>query len=154
VEKCKNAKLIKQSRLNNDSMPAYVLSKIEDLLGGIKGKTIALYGVTYKPDIDDIRESPVMQLRGLLEEAGAEVKICDPHASRKLDKTYDIYDACDGSDIAILGVNHSQFKNIDFEKMAEKMSNKLVFDTRNFWDREAAEKAGIKYVLLGDGRRY
>ena len=153
VEKCENAKLIKQARLNNDSMPAYVLSKLEALLGGLKGKRVALFGVTYKPNIDDIRESPIMHLKDLLLEAGAEVRICDPHAARKLDVTYDAYDACDGSDIAVLGVNHEQFRNIDFEKMAEKLSNKVVFDTRNFWDREAVEKAGIKYVLLGDYRR-
>ena len=153
VEKCENAKLIKQARLNNDSMPAYVLSKLEALLGGLKGKRVALFGVTYKPNIDDIRESPIMHLKDLLLEAGAEVRICDPHAARKLDVTYDAYDACDGSDIAVLGVNHEQFRNIDFEKMAEKLLNKVVFDTRNFWDREAVEKAGIKYVLLGDYRR-
>ena len=94
-----------------------------------------------------------MHLKDLLLEAGAEVRICDPHAARKLDVTYDAYDACDGSDIAVLGVNHEQFRNIDFEKMAEKLSNKVVFDTRNFSDREAVEKAGIKYVLLGDYRR-
>lgn len=153
VEKCANAKLIKQSRLNNDSMPAYVMDKLTSLLGDIKGKKIALFGVTYKPNIDDIRESPVMHLKDLLIEAGAEVRICDPHAARKLENTYDAYDACDGADIVVLGVSHDQFSAIDFEKMAEKLSNKVVFDTRNFWNSEAVEKAGIKYVLLGDGRR-
>ena len=153
VEKCKNAKLIKQSRLNNDSMPAYVLGKLEEIMGGLKGKTVALYGVTYKPDIDDIRESPVMQLRGLLEEAGVIVKVCDPHAARKLEGTYEMYEACKDADLAVLGVNHSEFKTIDFAEMAKVMGVKTVFDTRNFWNREAAEKAGLKYILLGDGRR-
>ncbi|MGN1350851.1 MAG: nucleotide sugar dehydrogenase [Anaerovoracaceae bacterium] len=153
VEKCENSKLIRQSRLNNDSMPAYVLSKIESIMGGLKGKTVALYGVTYKPDIDDIRESPIMQLKGLLEDAGVTVRICDPHAARKLETSYDMYEACEGADLAVLGVNHSEFGTMDFEKMAAALPGKTVFDTRNFWNREAAEKAGLKYILLGDGRR-
>lgn len=153
VEKCENSKLIKQSRLNNDSMPAYVLEKIESVMGGLKGKTVALYGVTYKPDIDDIRESPIMQLKGLLEDAGVTVRICDPHAARKLETSYDMYEACEGADLAVLGVNHSEFGAMDFEKMAAVLPGKTVFDTRNFWNREAAEKAGLKYILLGDGRR-
>lgn len=153
VEKCENSKLIKQSRLNNDSMPAYVLAKLASIMGGLEGKTVALYGVTYKPDIDDIRESPIMQLKGLLEDAGVTVRICDPHAARKLPVSYGMYEACEGADLAVLGVNHSEFGSIDFEKMAAALPGKTVFDTRNFWNREAAEKAGLKYILLGDGRR-
>ena len=81
-----------------------------------------------------------MHLKDLLLEAGAEVRICDPHAARKLDVTYDAYDACDGSDIAVLGVNHEQFRNIDFEKMAEKLSNKVVFNTEETSGTEKLSK--------------
>ncbi len=152
VEKSKNAKLIHQGRLNNDSMPEFVENKIAGLIGGLEGKTVALYGVTYKPDIDDVRESPVMHLADSLRAKGVNVRICDPHASEKLSEDFDIYEAPKGADIAVLGVNHSEFKNVDFAKLTENMNNKIVLDTRNFWSRADVEKVGAKYVLLGDGR--
>lgn len=73
-----------------------------------------------------------------------EVRICDPHAARKLDVTYDAYDACDGSDIAVLGVNHEQFRNIDFEKIAEKLSNKVVFRYKKLLGQRSCRKGRNK----------
>lgn len=149
VEKSKNAKLIHQARINNDSMPEFVLNKISDILGGLQGKTVTLFGVTYKPNIDDVRESPVMHLWDMLKEKGAKVKVCDPHAAEKLEETYDIYQAAQGSDIAVLGVNHDEFGSIDFAELGKGMNAKNVLDTRNFWNGEEVEKAGFKYWLLG-----
>ncbi len=151
VEKSKNAKLIHQGRLNNDSMPEFVENKIANLIGGLEGKTVALYGVTYKPNIDDVRESPVMHLANSLKAKGVDVRICDPHAGEKLDEDFDIYEAPKGADIVVLGVNHDEFKNVDFTKLTEVMRSKIIFDTRNFWSKADVEKAGAKYVLLGDG---
>lgn len=153
VEKSKNAKLIHQGRLNNDSMPEFVENKIAGLIGGLEGKTVALYGVTYKPNIDDVRESPVMHLADSLKSKGVNVRICDPHAGEKLAEDFDIYEAAKGADIAVLGVNHDEFGNIDFAKLTENMNDKILLDTRNFWSRADVEKAGAKYVLLGDGTR-
>ncbi len=153
VEKSKNAKLIHQGRLNNDSMPEFVENKISGLIGGLEGRTVALYGVTYKPNIDDVRESPVMHLADSLRAKGVNVRICDPHAGEKLDEDFGIYDAVKGADIAVLGVNHDEFKDIDFAKLTEDMNNRIILDTRNFWSRADVEKAGAKYVLLGDGTR-
>ncbi len=152
VEKSQNAKLIHQARLNNDSMPKFVVDKIDSILGGLKGKTVTLFGVTYKPNIDDVRESPVMHIMDMLKESGANVRVCDPHANEKVENNFDIYSACDGSDIAVLGVNHDQFIGVDFEKMTKNMNNKVIFDTRNFWNREDVEKAGVEYILLGEGK--
>ncbi len=151
VEKSANAKLIKQSRINNDSMPMFVLNKIESILNGLEGKTVTLLGVTYKPNIDDIRESPVMHLWKMLEKEGANVKVCDPHAGEKINNNFDIYSACENSDIIVLGVNHDQFADIDFSLAAEKMNGCSVLDTRNFLNEQEIEKAGLKYYLLGKG---
>ena len=153
VEKSKNAKLIHQARLNNDSMPEFVRDKIEKIIGGLSGKSVAIYGVTYKPNIDDVRESPVMHLIDLLKNAGVKVSVCDPHAAEKVEGNKGIYEAPEGCDILVLGVNHDEFKDVDFAKLTANMSAKNVLDTRNFWNKEDVEAGGAKYYLLGDGNR-
>lgn len=149
VEKSQNAKLIHQGRLINDSMPGYVLDKISDILDGIEGKTVAVYGITYKPNIDDVRESPVMHLIDMLKTKGAKVQICDPHAVGKGIDCLDVASACKDADIAILGVNHDEFKETDFSIFAQNMKQKNILDTRNFWCRNMVEAAGLNYYLLG-----
>ena len=153
VEKSANAKLIHQGRLNNDSMPEFVKDKIEKIIGGLNGKSVAIYGVTYKPNIDDVRESPVMHLTELLKNAGVNVSICDPHAAEKIEDSKGIYEAAEGCDILVLGVNHDEFKNVDFAKLTAKMSAKNILDTRNFWSKADVEASGAKYYLLGDGSK-
>ena len=128
------------------------MNKIDKILGGLEGKTVTLFGVTYKPNIDDIRESPVMHLMDMLKAKGVNVKVCDPHAAEKVANNFEMYDACKDSDIVVLGVNHDQFRNVDFNKMAENMNNKVILDTRNFWNRDDVTGAGIEYVLLGEGK--
>ena len=153
VEKSPNAKLIHQGRLNNDSMPEFVMNKIEKIIGGLDGKNVAIYGVTYKPNIDDVRESPIMHLIDLLKNAGVNVTVCDPHAVEKLEGCKGIYEAAEGCDILVLGVNHNEFKDVDFAKLTAKMSAKNILDTRNFWNKADVEASGAKYYLLGDGTR-
>ncbi|MBQ9604839.1 MAG: nucleotide sugar dehydrogenase [Firmicutes bacterium] len=153
VEKSANAKLIHQGRLNNDSMPEFVKDKISGIIGGLSGKSVAVYGVTYKPNIDDVRESPVMHLIDLLKNAGASVSVCDPHAAEKVAGNAGIYEAAKGCDMLVLGVNHNEFKDVDFAKLTADMKQKNVLDTRNFWNKEDVEAGGAKYYLLGDGNR-
>lgn len=150
VEKSENAKLIKQARLINDSMPEFVFNKIKNILGGFNGQTISLFGVTYKPNIDDIRESPVMHLLGMLEKENVTVKVCDPHAKEQIKNNFDIYEATQNSSLLILGVNHDEFKNMDFSKIAKNLKDKNILDTRNFFDREEIKNNGINYYLLGE----
>lgn len=150
VEKSENAKLIKQARLINDSMPEFVFNKIKNILGGFNGQIISLFGVTYKPNIDDIRESPVMHLLKMLEKENVTVKVCDPHAKEQIKNNFDIYEATQNSSLLILGVNHDEFKNMDFSKIAKNLKDKNILDTRNFFDREEIKNNGINYYLLGE----
>lgn len=150
VEKSENAKLIKQARLINDSMPQFVFNKIKNILCKFDGQTISLFGVTYKPNIDDIRESPIIHLLEMLEKENVTVKICDPHAKDQLDNNFDIYEATENSSLLILGVNHDEFKNLDFSKISNNLKEKNVLDTRNFFDRKEVENNGINYYLLGE----
>ena len=151
VEKSKQAKLIHQARLNNDGMPEFVMNKISNILGGISGKTIAIFGATYKPNIDDIRESPIMHLIDMLKGAGALIRLCEPHAASKLEGCFDMYEAAEGADMLVLGVNHDQFKAPDFTKLLAGMKQKNVLDTRNFWNEDDVKAAGANYYLLGKG---
>jgi UDP-N-acetyl-D-mannosaminuronate dehydrogenase len=88
----------------------------------------------------------------MLKETGAQVKICEPHAADKLEGCYDIYEAPKGADIIVLGVNHDEFKNVDFAKLTADMNTKNVLDTRNFWSEDAVKAAGASYYLLGKGQ--
>lgn len=150
VEKSGNAKLIKQARLINDSMPKFVFDKIKTILGGFNGQTIALFGVTYKPNIDDIRESPVMNLLNMLKKENVKVNVCDPHAKDQIENNMDIYEALKDASIMVLGVNHDEFKNIDFSKVSTLLKDKNILDTRNFFDRKDVINNNINYYLLGE----
>ena len=150
VEKSENAKLIKQARLINDRMPLFVFDKIKNIVGGFNGQTIALFGVTYKPNIDDVRESPVMHLLEMLKKENVKVNVCDPHAKDQVENNMDIYDAVKDASIMVLGVNHDEFKNIDFNKIASLLKDKNILDTRNFFNREELAKEGLNYYLLGE----
>lgn len=150
VEKSEQAKLIHQARLNNDSMPEFVFNKIKNIIGGFKGQTVAIYGATYKPNIDDVRESPIMHLIDMLKGENVVVKACDPHAGEKLENNSGIYEACKDASIVVLGVNHNEFNDIDFAKLASEMKDKNILDTRNFWDKQAVKNAGLNYYLLGE----
>ena len=142
--------IIYNSRITNDSMPAYTCGRAVGILGNAAGKKVTVLGVTYKPDVDDMRESPVLELVELIRGEGCEVVCHDPFvAGRRDDITGDLLSACSGSDLIILGVNHSEYRSIDFEALAKVVRTANFFDTRNFADKEAAEKAGFKYYLLG-----
>lgn len=140
------ALLIHQARLINDSMPGYVLQRIKELLAGIEKPKVAVLGVTYKPDVDDIRESPVLKLVQMLHDNGIETGIHDPFA-----KGYDssLEDAVRGADLLLLGVHHKQYKELPAERLAQIMRHPVLLDTRNFADVTAFAKAGFACHLLG-----
>lgn len=138
------AQIINLSRHTNDGMPQYVANRIEKMIGCLKDKAITILGTTYKPDVDDMRESPIIYLRKILEDAGAKVSIHDPFVAEK-----DLDKACKDANIVVLGVNHKQYKDIDFKHLATVVKDKNFFDTRNFCDANAAKEAGFNYELLG-----
>jgi UDP-N-acetyl-D-mannosaminuronic acid dehydrogenase len=148
------ARIIQLSRLTNDGMPEYVFKKIKSLTAGIEGiKKICILGITYKPDVDDIRESPVIELIHLLNKEGDfKTVIVDHHADFEDSKQSDVYKAVKGAHLTVLGVNHREFKDLDFKRIKDAMAIPQVLDTRNFWDVNKVEEAGLVYNLLGWGR--
>ncbi len=154
VEKNKDlSKIIKMSRETNDFMPSYVYGRIKELLGSLKGKTITIMGMTYKPDVDDIRESPIITLVRLLEDVeGITIKIFDPFVNKYDYIVDDFLEAVSDSDLMVIGVNHHIFSDLDFTEGASKMNQPQILDTRNALNRMDMEALGYKYVLLGDGK--
>lgn len=146
------AKIIRLSRETNDSMPHHVLNRIDEILKGIKGtKRITILGITYKPDIDDLRESPIVKLIDLMEEKGDyDIRVYDPHVKSYKYKVNNILKASTDSDLIILAVDHSVFRTLPLDDMANVMRNKNFFDTRNFLDRDELEDKGYRYILLGE----
>lgn len=147
------ARIINLARQTNDGMPHYVLNKIKALTDDIDGiKKICILGITYKPNVDDMRESPIIELIGLLKnQGGYETVVVDKHAELDGSKERDLYEAVLDSHLVVLAVNHNEFKDLDLDRIKKSMKTPRVLDTRNFWDRDVVEAAGLEYNLLGWG---
>ncbi len=143
------AKIMHLSRTTNDNMPYHVSNLAEGMIG--KGdKNITVLGITYKPDVDDMRESPIEHVIEDLEKKGYNVTVVDPHVTKF---NACVYEKLENSDLMILAVNHKEFAELDFDKVSEKMRSKNVLDTRNFFDRKKLQEKGFTYKLIGDGSK-
>jgi len=147
------AGIIRLSRQTNDSMPHFVAGSIEGMLCGGEGRRrICILGVTYKADVDDVRESPILELISILVERGHEVAAYDPHARGFWCEAKSLEEAVGGSDIVVLGVNHEAFKKLNLNELRAMTRGGLFFDLRNFMDKEELEKAGFRVKVLGNGK--
>lgn len=146
-----DAKIIELARKTNDGMPLHVIDRIEEILKNIDGKkVITVLGITYKPDIDDIRESPIIHLIELLKQKGNfDIRVVDPYVKNFEFLVNDILTASKGSDLLLLGVNHSEFRNINFNAVSKAMRNRNILDTRNFIDSNSMKNLEFNYYLLG-----
>jgi len=143
------AKIIDLCRRTNDSMPSHVAAEIFSILGDVKKPKVTILGVTYKPDVDDMRESPILHLIEILNDKGICVAAYDPFVKGKEGIENDLASAAKDSDLLLLGVHHSEFKNLPFAELGKVMRNKAFYDTRNFASMQAAEAAGFRCYLLG-----
>ncbi len=143
------ANMIHLARTTNDGMPAFVADRITAILEGIGNPKVTILGVTYKPDVDDMRESPILYLEQILRDRGYTVAAYDPFVTGKPGVTNDLAEAAKDSDMLLLGVHHHQFKELDFEALGKIMRRRNFFDTRNFADAKKAEAAGFACHLLG-----
>ena len=144
--------MIKLGRDTNDYMPGHVCGRILEILNGAKGRKVTVLGVTYKADVDDIRESSLLELADLLKKEGSvSVTITDPYAKIEgIERN--VYKAAEGSSLVVLGVNHREYASIDLDNLKKVMLEPNILDTRNFFDASRVKQAGFKYYLLGSGR--
>ncbi len=146
------SKLIKTARKVNDEQPGFVADLIVDAAGGLAGKTVALLGLAYKPNVDDLRESPARHLAHRLQERGAVVYAYEPYKLDAelpgIDQVGSLDAAIVDADVIVLAVGHEQFKDLAPSVIREKTSANLVFDSVSGWEKEAWEKAGFKFSGL------
>jgi len=150
------AHLIQTARNVNDSQPAYVFDLINRTLGKIQGKKITILGLAFKPDVDDLRESPAIEVARMLIEAGADVIAYEPNKKDaqipELTTVPNIEDAIKRSDLLVLLVAHTTIKNLNPVEIAALTDTRLVVDTVNIWDPKIWEPIGFNIHRLGVGR--
>ncbi len=146
------ARLIHQARLVNDGMPAYTVEKVKQAIVGVDKPIIACLGVTYKANVDDIRESPAIEVIEKLLHAGLTVRVFDPHAKtpQALSAywTTSLEAAITGADLLVVLVDHDEFTQLAPEALAS-MRQRRVLDTRNCLQASAWRQAGCEVTLLG-----
>ncbi|MGA4718521.1 nucleotide sugar dehydrogenase [Fictibacillus nanhaiensis] len=126
--------LIQQSRKINNSMPDFVVNEIKHLVSELNKPKVAILGLTYKGNIDDVRESPAMEiLQELLKNDELNIAVHDPFVQQeKLKVTNNsLDDALTGADLAVVLTDHNQFKNMDENKIVTLMKHPVIFDTKN-----------------------
>jgi UDPglucose 6-dehydrogenase len=142
----------------NELQKRRVMSKLHKHLGSLVGKEIALLGLAFKPNTDDMREASSLVLSARLQAAGARVRAYDPVAedeARKLlggvDFKRSAAEVIEGADAIVLVTEWKEFAELDFGEVASAMRGTLVVDGRNFFDPEAVSRAGLIYEGIGRG---
>ncbi len=140
----------------NHERPRAAVDKLRKLLGELRGKTICLLGLAFKPNTDDVREAAALKIHALLLQAGARVRAFDPVAQEKvramnLDITLckDAYDAMQGADALMLVTEWNEFRTLDLERMKQALQSRVVVDCRNVYSRQRMEELGFRYDCFG-----
>jgi UDPglucose 6-dehydrogenase len=153
-----NFKILDAVMSINEKQKTIILPKIKDYFkGNLKGKKIALWGLSFKPDTDDIREAPALYIIDELIKEGATVSAYDPEAIenvRKLigDKIHyanDEYEALEGADALLIATEWSLFRTPDFDQVSSLLKNKVIFDGRNLYSTEQMRELGYYYSSIG-----
>ncbi|MBE9117291.1 UDP-glucose/GDP-mannose dehydrogenase family protein [Lusitaniella coriacea LEGE 07157] len=152
-----DAELLKAAITVNKRQRLITLEKLQKELKILKGKVVGLLGLTFKPDTDDMRDAPSLDLIEQLNRLGAKVKAYDPivsqtgmrHGLTGVQVETDPERLADGCDALVLVTDWEQFRTLDYGNIAKLMNNPTIIDGRNFLDRAAAEKAGFNYVGVG-----
>ncbi|WP_394902521.1 UDP-glucose dehydrogenase family protein [Bacteroides xylanisolvens] len=142
----------------NEKQKGIVYDKLVMLVGDLKGKTVAMLGLAFKPETDDMREAPALVVIEKLVADGAKVKVFDPIAmdeSRrrigdKVQYCEDLYDAANGSDCLVLMTEWRQFRMPNWNVLRKCMVGNVIVDGRNIWNREELEELGFVYTRIGE----
>jgi UDPglucose 6-dehydrogenase len=157
-----NAKLLHAVEAINDFQKTTLFSKLASHFGdktSVRGKTIAVWGLAFKPNTDDIRDAPSRALIEALLQSGAIVKAYDPVAMDEVNRLYgehagltlcaDKYAALQGADALVICTEWQQFRAPDFAEMATRMSNQVIVDGRNLYQPHKLQDLGWTYLSVG-----
>jgi UDPglucose 6-dehydrogenase len=155
VANCEPQLLRSVLTINHEARTRFI-AKIEDALGTLKGATVAIWGLAFKPDTDDLREAPAIEIIRALQERGATVRAYDPVAMDAAQAllpgvTYcaDAYEAARGADVVALVTEWREFREIDLARVARLLRRRILIDGRNLYDAQNVARAGISYEGMG-----
>ncbi|MEE9284928.1 MAG: UDP-glucose/GDP-mannose dehydrogenase family protein [Dehalococcoidia bacterium] len=151
--------LLKEARAINHERKRRLVASLRDALWVLKGKTIAVWGLAFKPNTDDIREAPAFEVIELLLSEGCLVRAYDPVAmpnaraylGDRVAYCRDAYDAADGADAVALLTEWDEFKGLDMGAVMDRLTTPVIVDGRNALDRDALEAMGFEYYGMGRG---
>lgn len=150
-------KILKAVEQVNADQKKILMPKIDRHFGSIAGKTVALWGLAFKPNTDDIREAPALELIEELVNRGAKVQCYDPEAMENVQRILGdkvvfatrMYEALQGADFLIIATEWPEFRTPDFERIESMLTEKVIFDGRNVFDLEQMQKRGFTYYSIG-----
>jgi UDPglucose 6-dehydrogenase len=143
----------------NERQISNLTLQLEELLGGLRGKHVAVFGLAFKPNTDDVRESPAIHLIESLIAAGARISAHDPEALETAREVLgdsvryvaNCYEAVHDADALVVATDWNEYKQIDFGVIARLMRGRTLLDGRNLYDAEEVRAAGFDYRGIGHG---
>jgi UDPglucose 6-dehydrogenase len=149
-------KLLREVAAINDDAVRATADKVKDALWNTEGKRIALLGLAFKPDTDDVRLSPALALARLLLDEGAQVVGYDPEAGPgaksevpDLEIANDVWEACIGADCAVIATDWQEFRDLDLKRLKDVMGYPVIIDGRNIYTLEKMHEEGFTYYPTG-----
>jgi UDPglucose 6-dehydrogenase len=149
--------LVEQVEKVNAERKIAMAGRVAHAVGGnLRGKTVAVLGVTFKPNTDDMREAPSLVIIPMLQDRGARIRACDPQGRTKAEALLpgvtwcaNALDAVTGADVIVALTEWNEFRALDLRQAREAMRGKVLVDLRNMYSRDAAEEAGFRYFGIG-----
>jgi len=140
----------------NQNQRSRTVQKLEKALGDLKGRRIGILGLSFKPNTDDTRDAPALDIIRMLLEKGAKVQAFDPQAMQAskdeipaLDLRQNPYEVAEGADALLLATEWNEFKSLNFVEIKVNMRGNVIFDGRNLWDGQALHNLGFTYFGIG-----
>lgn len=150
--------IVQAAREVNTRQRLLIVEKLQSVLKVLRGRTIGVLGLAFKPNTDDVRESPAVELVRLLLERGAHIRAYDPVAvpgARQVLSNFEIdfvenpYEAADGADALILATEWEEYRSMNLQELAGRMCTPVLVDARNVFKPEEARLAGLTYLGVG-----
>jgi UDPglucose 6-dehydrogenase len=153
-----NFRIIESVIRVNDEIKARMVDKVEKAIDGVEGKTIAILGLAFKPETDDMRESPSIPLIEGLQRRGASIRAYDPEAMERAAEMFDgvrfcedAYQTCQDADAVVIVTEWNEFRALNMDKIRKALRTPAMVDLRNVYDQRRMEAAGFAYTSVGRG---
>jgi len=151
-----NMEIARATSRVNERQRLLMVEKIQTAMGGLRGKTVALLGLSFKPNTNDLRDAPAIAIAERLLAEGCTVRVYDPAAMEEASKLLrtatpcaDAYDAAQGADALVLMTEWNLFRNLDLPKIKSALRQPLFIDLRNVYDPERMAALGFQYISIG-----